>query len=368
MPVQQHALRMHPYLRAAAVSLVWGLAVVLLLVIAPVQAQPDDWIMIEPGGETTCADGSDYRFFVRDGGETDNLLIYFQEGGACWDWLTCNPLSPAYYKDASPNELQSFRFIYSFGGIFNFDEPENPVADYDMVFIPYCTGDVHAGSTTVTYQFLGGLDRTIHHQGYANVTAVLDWVFANYDDPASIVVTGSSAGAIGSIFHAPRIMAHYPDATITQLADGYVGVVPVGWEPLETWRVYDNLPDFMPDVDPQTFTINMLYLSIAQQFPQHRFAQFTTSGDVFQIGYFNIQGRDIREWRGLMYGYLDELEAALPNFRIYIVDAIWHTILPFDRFYTTTSDGVRFRDWFADLITGQPVDNVRCATCRPPSD
>lgn len=48
------------------------------------------------------------------------------------------------------------------------------------------------------------------------------------------------------------------------------------------------------------------------------------------------------------------------NFRSYVADGVEHTILPFDRFYTTQINGVRFRDWVANLINEQPVDNVAC--------
>lgn len=37
------------------------------------------------------------------------------------------------------------------------------------------------------------------------------------------------------------------------------------------------------------------------------------------------------------------------------------TILPFDRFYTTQINGVRFRDWFANLIKGQLTQNAASA-------
>jgi hypothetical protein len=57
---------------------------------------------------------------------------------------------------------------------------------------------------------------------------------------------------------------------------------------------------------------------------------------------------------------IDQLNR-VSNFRSYVADGAEHTILPFDRFYTTQIDGVRFRDWFAGLITDQPVSNVACA-------
>ncbi len=41
------------------------------------------WNTFEPGGETTCSDGSPFRFFARPG-DPEKLLVYFQGGGGCW--------------------------------------------------------------------------------------------------------------------------------------------------------------------------------------------------------------------------------------------------------------------------------------------
>ena len=43
----------------------------------------DSWSAIEPAGESTCSDGSDFRFFVRVA-DPKELVVYFQGGGACW--------------------------------------------------------------------------------------------------------------------------------------------------------------------------------------------------------------------------------------------------------------------------------------------
>jgi hypothetical protein len=60
-----------------------------------------------------------------------------------------------------------------------------------------------------------------------------------------------------------------------------------------------------------------------------------------------------------MWQSLDKLNQE-SNFRSYVAAGAEHTILPFDRFYTTQINGVRFRDWFASLINDQPVQNTAC--------
>jgi hypothetical protein len=251
----------------------------------------------------------------------------------------------------------------TYSGIFDFAHPATPVAGYDMVFIPYCTADVHTGSRDHVYSDPLGITQELHHQGYVNAGAVLDWVYANYPDPDQIVVAGSSAGSVGSIFFAYPIMTQYPDASVVQLGDGYVGIMPSDWPGLEVWGTRVNLPDAlqqdMASATPDVFTTK-LYDSSASALPQRLFAQFTSAADAFQIGYYAVAGGDPRLWADLMNESLNGLNA-IGNFRSYVADGVFHTILPRDRFYTMQVNGVRLRDWFADLIDGEPVENVRCA-------
>ncbi|MBZ0291294.1 MAG: pectinacetylesterase family protein, partial [Anaerolineae bacterium] len=176
--------------------------------------QPDTWNRIDPGGDTICAESTPYAFFVRPVSESNHLLIYFQGGGACWNTFTCGTMS-TFDPSVAADEVYT-------GGIFDLENPANPLLDYNMVFIPYCTADVFTGNRSVTY----GDDLTIEHRGYVNTQAVLNWAYEQFPQPSQVLVTGSSAGALGAIFHAADIMAHYADVPVIQLGDGYVGLLP----------------------------------------------------------------------------------------------------------------------------------------------
>jgi hypothetical protein len=318
---------------------------------------PLGWTAIVPGGTTTCGNGTPFQFFVRPNAASQKLIIYFQAGGACWDAQTCDDESLAYDKTIDYAEFSTYR------GIFDFTNPENPVADHNWVFIPYCTADVHTGSRNQTYTDALGLQETVRHQGFVNAQAVLKWVTENYPAPERIVVTGSSAGALGSIFFAESIMSHYANMPVVQLGDGYVGIMPKEWPGLAVWGTRANEPlplrQALATASPDVYT-QRLYASTADYLPQRTFAQFTTAADVFQIGYYAIAGGNSRDWPDLMWQSVNQLDQ-VSNFRSYVADGAEHTILPFDRFYTMQINGVRFRDWFASLIDDQPVGNVACA-------
>ncbi len=56
-------------------------------------------------------------------------------------------------------------------GIFNRADMANPVADWNFVYVPFCTGDIHAGNNpNATITGVTGLQQFV---GYANVTRYL---------------------------------------------------------------------------------------------------------------------------------------------------------------------------------------------------
>ncbi len=327
------------------------------------QLRPGDWTMFSPGGETRCARDTPYQFYVRPAasGATDKLLIYFQGGGACWNALTCGTANATFDDYVNSPAVEVGRY----NGIFDFANPANPVADYNIVFVPYCTADVHVGDATVDY----GNGLTIHHNGFKNTSAVLDWTYANFTTPQDLMITGSSAGAYGAIYYAPFVINQYPDAKVVQFGDAGVGATPVGWAVLEQWGMYTNMPQFVPDlanVDPATFTINTLYTANAALYPDTPFAQYTTAADEVQVGFYQFMvllNLTAPAWDELMYQNLDTLDADYPNFASYVSGGKSHTILALPEFYTLATNGVSFRDWFAGLIAGEPVEDVRCEAC-----
>ncbi|NOR19196.1 MAG: hypothetical protein GQ538_03810, partial [Xanthomonadales bacterium] len=199
------------------------------------------WNIIEPGGDTVCSDGTPYKFFVRPGA-ADKLMVYFQGGGACWTGGTCDPdLEPTYYVNLEKADPDGY------GGIFRFENPDNPVKDHSVVYAPYCTADVHIGDAVTSYEAPEVEQHAAHpfeiqHKGFVNADAVLDWTYANFPNPATIFVAGSSAGSIPSPYYAMRIAEQYPAARISQLGDASGGYRMDGSEvrPHDRWGTVDR--------------------------------------------------------------------------------------------------------------------------------
>ncbi len=160
-----------------------------------------------------CADDSPVHYLERLA-DPHKVVLYFEGGGACFSAATCAFDGPdTSYVAASEFTANS---MADRGGIFDFEQPENPLADYSFVYVPYCTGDGHLGSQTTTYAD----DLTVEHRGYANGLAALDHLVATYPDVGDLLVTGVSAGSIPTPLYAGLAADRLPQARIVTLGDG----------------------------------------------------------------------------------------------------------------------------------------------------
>ena len=98
------------------------------------------------------------------------MTIYFEGGGACWAGLLCDQ---GPYTTAS--NLTGFNAAsIGAGGVniarasFNRADLTNPFRNDTLIYVPYCTGDVHSGNNVATYDRADGGSFDIHHVGYAN--------------------------------------------------------------------------------------------------------------------------------------------------------------------------------------------------------
>jgi len=325
----------------------FGLLVFLVLLMSAGVAQAQDWTPITPGatpgGEAVCARGTPYTFFVRSG-DPKKLLIFFEGGGACWNDATCAPNSGLFDEVVEGGEAANYS-----QGIFASANPENPLAGYAVVFVSYCTGDYHLGTKEIAYA-----TGTVEHKGSLDAMAALNWTFTTYRQPSEVVVAGCSAGAIGSIYYAPTIARHYRSAHLTQFGDAGIGVINPDWGGFDVWGVKNRR------VKPDQY-VSSLYTSAAHSYPRDRFSEYTSYNDATQTNYYVLTGA-VTAWPLAVDASLGTLQKR-SNFRSFVGAGSEHCISTSDRFYGEAVDGLRFRDWFAALIAGAPVDNIHCSAC-----
>lgn len=323
------------------------------------------WTRIEPGGDTACARGTPYHFWAHPG-TVNRLLVYFEGGGGCWNYETCREGS-TYFDDAlDSDDDPSYR-----PGVFDLDNPANPFKGYYVVYVPYCTGDVHWGNNVVTYTSEVGEELIIRHKGFVNASSAMEWIYSQFGGPESIFVTGCSAGSIGSIIFSPFLARHYSQARLDQLGDSEAFVFdhPLNLDP--EWQAYNNIPEWLPGLREMAvggqLTMAKFYAGVANFFPNHTFSQYNTAHDSVQQRYYFAAKRapTPEPWETALEASLEEIARSAPNFRSFVAAGDGHCIMPFARFYTEETEGARFRDWVADMAGGKEVPNIHCTNCLP---
>jgi len=348
---------------------------------APAEAQ-NGWVQIAPEPtrldgrlfEATCshAAGTDpaYRFWFRRG-TADGLVVFFDGGGACWDDVTC-AIPRRREADRDDDGFYKAELIPTddpnrFGGIFDLDDPRNPVRDWSIVYVPYCTGDVHSGSNTARYSDPDtGESYTIEHRGADNFRVVLNWLKHNFAQPGQILVAGSSAGAYGASTHYARIRAAYPRGRALMLGDAGQGVMTQAFldQRNASWRfvlpreVFARNTTLTPEID--------VVGRLAERYPRDRFAQYTTAHDITQSSFYALMGAEnaCLAWTANMTSALAERQHE-GNFRSYLASGETHAILRTPRFYTEQSGGAPLADWLAAALSanGAGWQNRACENC-----
>jgi hypothetical protein len=148
-----------------------------------------------------------------------DLVVFLQGGGACWDWVTCGGAAPAVDKTAiggpfGPGEFARDVFAKYPGSWIRRENLPAALKDATIVFVPYCTGDVHGGDKVTTYPPLvpGGAPVTWHHVGHANVLAFLRRLGPTFPSPRRLVVAGSSGGGFGALASYVTLRDRWPGA------------------------------------------------------------------------------------------------------------------------------------------------------------
>ncbi len=311
-----------------------------------------------------CSKDTPYSYWVKRG-TVNKLLVYYQGGGACWSNASCWTIG-TYDQDVQPSDNPG-NLSTGFGDLSN---PDNPFADWNAVFISYCTGDVHWGSNDHAYGSLG--TNIIRHRGRQNAAVVEKWVREHFLDPEQVFVTGSSAGSYGAIMNSTFLMEYvYPWSQFDVLGDAGTGVITEEWlqNSITNWGAQAQVPDFVPglgDVPVQELSSPEMWELIAQHYPQHRFAQYQSLYDGSgggQAAFFNVMANPDMilnwtqwwtlscEWSACMQDFVDHIYSTVPNFRFYTGTGTRHTIFGSDKVYADTEGGVvPLVDWLNEMM------------------
>ncbi len=173
-----------------------------------------------------CLQGGNYFVETREGA-SDNLLIYLQGGGACFEGMC------AAFTDALP---------FTPVGVLSPGDPTNPFQDWDVVYVPYCDGSLFAGDTD---RVVDGLMR--YQRGLQNLSAALDVAIQEFPAPTRIALAGVSAGGYGTITATPLLRFFYPEEDLIVINDSGPGIARDGEPDFVNGLLDEFNVGFVPD-------------------------------------------------------------------------------------------------------------------------
>jgi hypothetical protein len=299
----------------------------------------------------SCADGSPTGIGISRG--SAEVLLFLNGGGACWDSCHCDPTTQGPFGAA---QLALGQTQLLPGSILDRSVAGNPFAGFTMVFVPYCTGDVHAGDAVQTYPAVGVCPSvgTWQHRGHRNVEAVLDWIQANLPRPARIVVAGSSAGAFGSLLAYDAVRRRWPDGAVVSAAlldDSGPTFDPPALDTALTYAWWDawNLGSTVtPLCAGCKDHLSEIWTTLSGKYPSDLFALTSTTQDETMRGFFGeMTSLDFQNALVTLTGTTLE---PLGNVKTFLTAGTDHALLRFPASYTAA--GTPLLAWLDPIAVG----------------
>ncbi|WP_243338003.1 pectinacetylesterase family protein [Anaeromyxobacter soli] len=308
----------------------------------------NEWRWIDLPG-TSCSDGSPTGIAVNRG-DGDDLLVFLDGGGACWDALTCFTLGLAKPGPFAAPEFAA-RSADVPGTILDRSAPGNPFARYTLVFVPYCTGDVHAGDEIQRYP---GSPRRWFHKGRINVALALDWLDAHLGAPPKVVVSGASAGGFGALLAFDSFRRRWPatrgylvdDSGPPLVGDDFSTAVRAAW--FVSWRLDEVLLPLCGTRCAED--LSQIFPTLSARYPGDRLALLSSTRDsVIRTFAFLEPARFEAAIRRLA----TEVIAPLPNARTFLVPGATHTLVGDPAAFS--AGGVPLMEWLREEVEDDPA-------------
>ena len=331
-------------------------------------ATPGAWTWVPIDG-ARCMNGSPTGVAINTAPESDGLLIFFMGGGACFNADTCDG---AFHRDGfGENNFRSELTILGAAGPLSRREEDNPFRTWNLLYVGYCSGDVHAGDNPAPVT-IG--DRAYTFTGYRNVTLALRRLVPHLGRVRRVLVTGVSAGGFGAAFNYDQIATAFgPSVDVSLVDDSGPPLTDDLLPPClqRTWRSLWNLDATLPPDcaacrgQPDGGGISNLLDHLIHKYPTRRLSLISSTGDGTIRGFFSWgRGGDCsRRGDFPAADYRDGLLAlrrrvAGTSFRTYFVDGTDHTWLFIPGWHDTRVGGPELSRWVGDIATGGDARDV----------
>jgi hypothetical protein len=340
---------------------------------APLQGPVGQWAWKDVPG-AVCGFGQQTGLAFNMG-SSPNVLVYLEGGGMCFNEATCNldwvtqplkqvtgpfgisvPIPPgSNWGIAQSFETgwtgETFKDVKNGGalpmggglieagrfevGIFDRQAANNPFKDWSFIYVPYCTGDFHTGTTT---QWFPAAGQTAHFAGRTNLELDLAQVAASFPNTPHVVLSGTSAGGFGALFNFPLAEKVFSKARVDLVTDS-APIFDISVDPFpvplfmgfSTWNTNAIIPEDCPECKDNYVN---LYGYYGRKYPNSRFALTSLDQDtaIATVGYLmdpypvNPPGA-VSSFYWQISAFAQTQLAPLSNWRYFLPDIAGHGML-----------------------------------------
>jgi hypothetical protein len=253
-----------------------------------------------------CRDGSATGIGVNLNPASTKVMIFLEGGGACFNSTTCGG-NPSSYGEADFKTAVAGAGAAGFNGSFDDsmtngimsrNDAKNPVKDYNMIYIPYCTGDIHGGVNPAGT--VPGVAGTQQFVGRNNIAVDLAAIKALVPNTTEVLLTGMSGGGFGTVMTYDQVATFWGSVPVDMIDDSGPPMAAPYLAPclqsllVTTWGLNDGvLKDCGDDckadggVDPGNFGISVMK-HIAKKYPARKFGLIESTGDATITGFFGF--------------------------------------------------------------------------------
>ncbi len=331
-----------------------------------VAEQPNVWQFVSKA-EMKTRSGSEFGYLASLNPNSNKLIVYLEGGGACFNADTCaenrsdfNEEDVEYYTENL--NLNPFQLLSR-------NSQNNYFSEWNMIFVPYSTGDLHIGNNPDTDIPLGGPQDQMM-VGASNFQEIMEDIVSYFGNQGidEVLITGSSAGGFGSYFNCLPLLEAYPNAESTVLIDA----APIFLEENQMdsclSTIWEQLFLFEYPTDYFTYAngtydnnLEAIYEYLAHKYPNTHLGLFSHLQDdviryYFGYGAGNCDGNteeiSAMVFEEALLQLQSKFENELPNWKVYYTTGMGHTILGNSHYNNTVVNGVGFGDWLEDLTQG----------------
>jgi hypothetical protein len=215
--------------------------------------------------------------------------------------------------------------------------------------------------------------------GYLNLKKFLKRIVPTFRDATDVLLTGISAGGYGAANTSFLVQRAFPSVKVKTIIDSGpmlpTSVYAECWQERHRtmWKLEDSYLGDCGSACPNKNDHSLDYgVFLARAFADRPSGLISTTADSVERSFlgigndhctgkvdllFSAPGISAAKYREGVLAYREKVRP-FANFGTFLMDSDEHTFIATDNFYTASSGGIRLRDWFAKILTGEAPGHV----------